>query len=542
MMKLKSLLLQLLRSPREFPVEAAFGLVFFGIAAWHSEKAVWSENVAAMVSGVNADVLWLFAPLVVLTFWLGKVNRWAYFLSGLLFLPLMTLNLKPFLWTYGFVFTYALAAILLVVGTRRMDNRQFAAHALHVITQLFFGVVITALLAGAVIAIVASFIYIFGINEPKHLYEHIMQFIWFCIAPQVCCTFISQGEDEECEPASVLQLILNFILSPAVIIYTVILYAYFIKIVGEWDLPKGGVAWLVMGFITVALVGRLMQYVLRQHYYDWFYRRFTWIAIPPLILYWVGSIYRISLYSFTESRFYLMVAGVLMTIFVLMLASGRLRRFQLMALIFAGAVVLFTYIPGLSARDIGLHYQTERLHQVIDELQLVDSNTGKLTQNLNLQKIQTDSLLSERYQDACSVIEYVRKEVGEVAFTSQYGQWKYDEYELRYKGGDSAIATVSANYSLTRPVQLGDYTTMLPTEHLHCTYHDGIVTVSNIHQPLLVYPIGRLVSQKPDLINDPDTLLTYRNDSLLLVLDGINLSENMVENVRTYNFRLFRKR
>ena len=80
------------------------------------------------------------------------------------------------------------------------------------------------------------------------------------------------------------------------------------------------------------------------------------------------------------------------------------------------------------------------------------------------------------------------------------------------------------------------------TEHLHCTYHDGIVTVSNIHQPLLVYPIGRLVSQKPDLINDPDTLLTYRNDSLLLVLDGINLSENMVENVRTYNFRLFRKR
>ena len=34
--KLKALLRQLLRSPREFPVEAALGLVFFGIAAWHT--------------------------------------------------------------------------------------------------------------------------------------------------------------------------------------------------------------------------------------------------------------------------------------------------------------------------------------------------------------------------------------------------------------------------------------------------------------------------------------------------------------------------
>ena len=178
----------------------------------------------------------------------------------------MALDLKPFLWTYGFGFTYVLAAILLIVGNRRMDNRPFAAHALHVVTQLFFGLLITGILNLAVMAIVASFFYIFGIEEPKHLYEHIIQFIWFVLAPQVCCTLIRQNEDEVTEPFKVLRLILNFILSPAVIIYTVILYTYFIKIVFEWDLPKGGVAWMVMGFVTVALIGRVAQSILSQRY------------------------------------------------------------------------------------------------------------------------------------------------------------------------------------------------------------------------------------------------------------------------------------
>ena len=293
--KLKSLLQQLLQSPRRFPVELALGVVFFIIAVWDSETREWSEKTAEYVSAINGDILWFFVPLMALTFWLHRVNRWAYYASFFLFLPLMMLDLKPFLWTYGFAFTYVLAAILLIIGYKKMDNRSFAAHALHVATQMFFGLLISGILNIAVIAIVASFFYIFGIEDSWHFYEHIYQFIWFVLAPQVCCTLIRQNEDEVAEPFKILRLILNFILSPAVIIYTVILYIYFIKIAFEWDLPKGGVAWMVMGFITVALIGRVAQSILSQRYYDWFYKRFTLIAISPLIMYWIGSIYRIRL-------------------------------------------------------------------------------------------------------------------------------------------------------------------------------------------------------------------------------------------------------
>ena len=541
--KLKSLLQQLLQSPRRFPVEFALGIVFFIIAVWDSESSTWNQATGRMDSGVNGDILWLFVPLVALSFWLRRVNRWAYLASFFLFLPLMALNLKPFLWTYGFGFTYVLAAILLVISNRKMDNRPFAAHALHVVTQLFFGLLITGILNMAVMAIVASFFYIFGIDEPRHFYEHIYQFIWFVLAPQVCCTLIRQNEDEVSEPFKVLRLILNFILSPAVIIYTVILYTYFIKIVFEWDLPKGGVAWMVMGFITVALVGRMAQSILSQRYYDWFYRHFTLIAIPPLIMYWIGSIYRIRLYSFTESRFYLMVAGVLMTLFVLMLWKERTRRYQLMALIFAAAIILFTYIPGISAKSIGLSCQKQRLTRLISELKLADAKTGKLNDEIeDMRRIKQDSLLCEQYKDVTSVIEYVRHEIGADEFKKQYGEWSYSEYSFTYIE-DSVDVNARDNWYIRRkPVELGEYTIMLPQKTYQYDFKNQTVTITQGENTVVLeYPINKTIKQDTMLLHHPEQLLTYRNDSLMLVLEGICIEDTAVTDVRYYGLQLFKK-
>ena len=538
------MLQQLLQSPRRFPVELALGVAFFIIAVWDSETSAWNDAARQYESAVNGDILWLFVPLMTLTFWLHRVNRWAYIASFFLFLPLMALDLKPFLWTYGYAFTYLLAGILLIVGNKRLDNRPFAAHALHVVTQLFFGLIISGILTLAVLAIVASFFYIFGIDEPKHLYQYIYQFIWFVLAPQVCCTLIRQNEDEVSEPFKVLRLILNFILSPAVIIYTVILYTYFIKIVFEWDLPKGGVAWMVMGFITVALIGRVAQSILSQRYYDRFYSRFTLIAIPPLIMYWIGSVYRIRLYSFTESRFYLMVAGVLMTLFVLMLWKERTRRYQLMALIFGAAIILFTYIPGISAKSIGLSCQQQRLAQLVSELKLTDAKTGKLNDEIeDMRRIRQDSLLCEQYKDVTSVIEYVRHEMGTDEFKKQYGEWTHSEYSFSYLEDSVNVNARDNWYIRKKPVELGEYSIMLPQKAFEYNFNDETVTITQgENNVVLSYPIQEVIRQDTMLLHHPEQLLTYRNDSLMLVLEGICIDDTVVTDVRYYGLQLFKKK
>ena len=540
--KLKSLWQLLLQSPRRFPVELALGVVFFIIAVWDSETREWSEKALQFESAVNGDILWFFVLLMALTFWLHRVNRWVYLASFFLFLPLMALDLNPFLWTYGFAFTYVLAAILLIVGNKRMDNRSFAAHALHVVTQMFFGMLISCILYMAVLAITASFFYIFGVDEPKHFYEHIAQFIFFVLAPQICCTLVRQNEDEVEEPFKILRLILNFILSPAVIIYTIILYTYFIKIVFEWDLPKGGVAWMVMGFITVALIGRVAQSILSQRYYDWFYSRFTLIAIPPLIMYWIGSIYRIRLYSFTESRFYLLVAGVLMTLFVLMLFRKRTRRYQLMALIFGAAIIIFTYIPGISAKSIGLRCQKQRLTELISELKLTDAKTGKLNDDLDMRSIKQDSLMCERYKDVTSVIKYVRDEIGDKEFEAKYGKWSYSEYSFNYANATDTTYSSDNTYTRRKPVELDEYTIMLPQKAYKYNFDDQTVTIIQDKDTVLEYPINEIIRQDTMLLHHPEQLLTYRNDSLMLVLEGICIEDTIVTDVRYYGLQLFKKK
>ena len=535
-LKVKTIAQQLLRSPREFPVEAAMGVAFFLIAALHTSSSQWAVKIADYL---QYDILMLFVPLIVLTFRLHRVNRWAYILSGLLFIPLMALDLKPFVLTCGFWFTYVLAAILLVAGTWKMDNRSFAAHALHVVKMLFFGVVISVLLTLAVMAIVASFVYIFDITQPVHLYEYILEFIWFAIAPQVCCSLISHDEDKVKEPSRVLSIILNFILSPAVIIYTVILYVYFIKIALEWDLPKGGVAWMVMGFITVALIGRLMQYVLSKRYYDWFYRRFPLIAVAPLILYWIGSIYRIRLYSFTESRFYLMVADLLMTLFVMMLVWRRSRRFQLMALISGAAIILFTYIPGISAKSIGLRCQTERMERLMQDLKLIDKKTGKLVAYVDVPTILKDSLQCNHYQDVCSVIDYVREDMGYDEFTQQYGVWDYNDYQFVYNKEADVVA--DEGHILDKPVALGEYSIMIPAYAYSSDFTDGTLTVTMNEKIVLTYPIDSMANHTPEMKNHPEKLHVYKNDSLLVVLNQIFVIDNEYSSADGDNISLFRR-
>ena len=518
-------------------------MAFFIIAVWESETNHYSEATRQYESAVNGDILWFFVPLMALTFWLHRVNRWAYFASFFLFLPLMALDLKPFLWTYGFAFTYVLAGILLVVGNRRLDNRSFAAHALHVVSQLFFGMLICFFLSLAVMAIFFSFFYIFGIDEPMHFYDHIYQFIWFVLAPQVSCALIRQNEDEVAEPFKVLRIILNFILSLSVIVYAAILYTYFINIVFQWDLPKGGVAWMVMGFITAALVGHMAQSILSERYYDWFYNRFTLIAIPPLIMYWIGSIYRIRLYSFTESRFYLMVAGVLMTLFVLMLWKKRTRRYQLMALIFGAAIILFTYIPGISAKSIGLSCQKQRLTQLISQMKLTDAKTGKLIDEIeDMRRIKQDSLLCEQYKDVTSVINYVRHEIGDDEFKKQYGEWSHSEYTFNYNRSNGNYSNDNW-YTRKKPVELGEYTIMLPQEAYQSNFNDQTVTITQgENNVVLSYPIQEVIRQDTMLLHHPEQLLTYRNDSLMLVLGGVCIEDTVVSDVRYYGIQLFNKR
>ena len=59
---------------------------------------------------------------------------------------------------------------------------------------------------------------------------------------------------------------------------------------------------------------------------------------------------------------------------------------------------------------------------------------------------------------------------------------------------------------------------------------------------ILVYPIRDRVRQNTQLLEKPDSLFRWHNDSLLIVLNGFNVdAKGMVSVKYFYNLKLFRK-
>jgi hypothetical protein len=255
-----------------------------------------------------------------------------------------------------------LLAVLLMLGFRRApDNTAFARQSLQMGVDFALAGLISALLMGAVMAIDASVHSLFDWRGWRECQPIAVFFIGFVVLPLTFCYLQDRSYRRELrELPRIWQVILNFILSPAIIVYTLILYAYTLTIALRWELPKGGIALMVMAFVVAGIVGRMAQLLVGRRYFDWFYRHFTYIAILPLVLFWVGTLHRVLEYGLTEMRVYLLLAGVLATLFVAFLPFRRLGRYRLMLAISAAALVLLTYIPGMRARDIGNWSQERR--------------------------------------------------------------------------------------------------------------------------------------------------------------------------------------
>ena len=124
--------------------------------------------------------------------------------------------------------------------------------------------------------------------------------------------------------------------------------------------------------------------------------------------------------------------------------------------------------------------------------------------------------------------------------SSNYGRWS-DGYQFDYRDGESF--PVPRDYvELTQPVDLRNYNILLPKENYIVDYDGDVVKVMLDAKVVMSYPIVNLVRQNPALLDTPERLCTYHNDSLLLVLGGLEVTNGKVTHVNTGDFLLFGKK
>src|SRR5574344_1633920 len=440
------------------------------------------------------------------------VWKYLYVASYFFFIPLLFINLDSFINSDSkyFAVTIILSFMLLYLdfGGHVRTNEQFAHSVVNLTVQGFFTVLITGVIIAALAAIIFSIAYIFGVNDDViyKVFRNSPSFAGFVVAPMLFCNFMSKHPAEAIEEkeenqavsmenaqraeiaagdikddnssekanlaeektvgkkikmSNVLHIIIDFVMSPSILIYTLILFIYFITIVFKWSLPKGDIAYMVSAFVAVTLIGIVLQYLLAKRYYNWFYKNFTWIGIPPLVLFWIGACHRIAQYGFTQERVYLVLIGVLMTLFVLMLATEKTKKFRTMLLIAFCSLAVFTYIPGVSASSIGICSQTKRFEQKLSQLHLLDPATHKITANIDVAKLSTNQKLIKEHAEAKDIYDYLSGAMGHEIVESKYGKFNFD-YDYNYDDSDFTQKNAELNFSSDGAnVDLGDYNIMV---------------------------------------------------------------------------------
>lgn len=134
-------------------------------------------------------------------------------------------------------------------------------------------------------------------------------------------------------------------------------------------------------------------------------------------MFWVGVVYRINQYGYTEDRIYLIILGGLATLCMLLFLNRKAGRYIYVALTSAFVISLFTFISPISAREIGISSQKNRLNKFITELELADSNTGKL------RKVHHDRDTTRKYEyrELYNTFSYVREKTDSAFMMDHYG-------------------------------------------------------------------------------------------------------------------------
>lgn len=470
----------------------------------------------------------LLMPIVFgVVFALGNVAcegkyRWIYYASALLIGVAAVAEAEAFVDSSAYAYSLLLTAMVMLLSKHGSDDRQVGENFVDLALSAIMSVILFAVVSLAIFLILASVFFIFSIESDLwNFYKHIFYFMTYVAMPVTFLECQYTGVGCKVIKMRFFDILLNYVVGSALIVYTAVLYAYLLKIGVTWELPKGGITAMISAFYIVAFLGLMINKVLPNRFYNWFYRFFGYISLPLLVLFWVSLTYRIGEYSFTENRIYMLLAGVTMVMGSVVLIAVPRWRFATILSIAAVLIATFTFIPGITARTIGINCQRSRMIDIAKTLGYYDDSEQTIVwpEKLSAEKSNqyNEMLSSYYYLIRATDRETVIKEYGENILSAQ------DQYEYRYQ-----------SYYREGEVNLGEYTRIAANQGVRIEIKDGNVIATYNGKEVLREPLRYSVvkSSGARILKEGDYV--YSNDSCKLVINEFEVYNKT--DVRVYNY------
>ena len=356
------------------PIEI-FMIAAFALGIWFVDMNSEKDHLA----------YWLFEPMLFAFIYLSRPYAWYRFSWIVPIIAIFSIwqvndnadfyGYSPKFWGAQFIVLLILFGFPFVRNNQAFTYRNFTT--LYYITSSIVG---WGLVSGLVAAILASISTLFNIDFSelfqKHLYSSIAA---FCL-PLFFLVFQQRQENTEMTLNRIFEILVNFVLAPALMIFTVLLYAYVVQIIFEGVLPKGMLANITLPYLLGGLGVYALSSICAKARWETFFKFYPYLSIVPIVLLWLAIDRRISAYAWTEQRIYLVALASAITIAYAILTMPKIRQYRLISAVVMVAIFSMTWV--VKPKEIAYQSQTERFEQLLTKLNLSDSS-GKIRDDVD---------------------------------------------------------------------------------------------------------------------------------------------------------------
>lgn len=229
------------------------------------------------------------------------------------------------------------------------------------------------ILTAGLLALIRSLEELFGLQVSEHWY---LTFVVIALLTTPVLLFLARipEGDEKHDGMAVISKYLIFVIRylfvPLLALYLIVLYVYGFRILIRWELPNGGVGWLVSALMAGCVVVELGLYpVMRsgeaKPFERWIVRWLPVLILPLLLLMTVGIARRLSDYGITPLRLYLLTFNLWCYAVCIGLVVGRARRIRWILTSLA-AVFLLTSVLPVNFTSISLRVRRQNLDRLVE--------------------------------------------------------------------------------------------------------------------------------------------------------------------------------
>ena len=356
---------------------AIFLISAFAIGIWFMELEPRQGN--------DHLAYWVFEPMLFIFVYLSRPYSW-YRFSWIV--PLVALAIigmtndsaefyltSPKFWGANFI------ALLVLLGFPFEKNNQgFTYRNFTNLFHLGLATAVWLLVFGLVAAILFTITTLFNVEFSYSFYSHFYTSLGIFTQPLFFLVFQQRQAKSEMTLNRIFEILVNFVLAPALMIFTVLLYAYVVQIIFEGVLPKGMLANITLPYLLGGLGVYALRSICAKARWETFFKFYPYLSIVPIVLLWLAIDRRISAYAWTEQRIYLVALATAITIAYAILIVPKARQYRLISGVVMVAIFAMTWI--VKPQEIAYQSQTVRFEQLLKKLNLSDGS-GKIRDDID---------------------------------------------------------------------------------------------------------------------------------------------------------------